>query len=53
MFMEKRQIEKGNMATVIGIFQNQYKNKKFLTVVKPGTQTRRFTHISDTIKVCY
>ena len=48
----KRQIEKGNMATVIGIFENQYKLKKFLTVVKPGTQTRRFTHISDTIKVC-
>ena len=41
------------MATVIGIFQNQFKNKKTLTVVKPGTQTRRFTHISDTIEVCF
>ncbi len=49
----KRQIEKGYMATVIGIFENQYKLKKPLTVVKPGTQTRRFTHISDTIKVCF
>ena len=49
----KRQIEKGDMATVIGIFQNQFKNKKTLTVVKPGTQTRRFTHISDTIEVCF
>ena len=48
----KRQIEKGDMATVIGIFQNQYKKKTPLTVVKPGTQTRRFTHISDTIGVC-
>ena len=38
------------MATVIGIFENQYKNGLPLTVVKPGTQTRRFTHISDTIK---
>ena len=47
------QIEVGNMATVIGIFQNQYLNKKPLTVVKPGTQTRRFTHISDTVKVCF
>ena len=46
------QIEKGNMATVIGIFQNQYKSKKPLTVVKPGSQTRRFTHISDTVNVC-
>ena len=41
------------MATVIGIFENQYKKNKPLTVVKPGNQTRRFTHISDTIKVCY
>ena len=41
------------MATVIGIFENQYENKKTLTVVKPGTQTRRFTHISDTVKVCF
>ncbi len=48
-----KQIETGDMATVIGIFQNQYKNKKMLTVVKPGTQTRRFTHISDTVSVCY
>tara|TARA_A100001388_G_C28695225_1_gene463342 strand:+ start:61 stop:948 length:888 start_codon:yes stop_codon:yes gene_type:complete len=47
-----RQIKFGDMATVIGIFENQYKKKLPLTVVKPGTQTRRFTHISDTIKVC-
>ena len=48
-----RQIETGDMATVIGIFQNQYKKKKTLTVVKPGNQTRRFTHILDTVNVCY
>ena len=48
-----RQIKKGDMATVIGIFENQYRSKKPLTVVKPGTQTRRFTHINDTIQVCY
>ena len=47
-----RQICKGDMATVIGIFQNQFSKNKLLTVVKPGTQTRRFTHIYDTIKVC-
>ncbi len=46
------QIENGSMATVIGIFQKQFKNNKSLTVVKPGTQSRRFTHISDTINVC-
>ena len=48
-----RQISKGKMATVIGIFENQYKKKIPITVVKPGTQSRRFTHIDDTVKVCY
>ena len=48
-----RQIKKGKMATVIGIFEDLYKNKKPLTVVKPGSQTRRFTHIKDTVEVCY
>ena len=48
-----RQISKGKMATVIGIFENQYKSKLPLTVVKPGTQSRRFTHIDDTVKICY
>ena len=47
-----RQIATGDMATVIGIFENQYKQKKPLTVVKPGTQSRRFTHVDDTVKVC-
>ena len=35
------QIETGHMATVIGIFKDQYENLP-LTVVKPGSQTRRF-----------
>ena len=48
-----KQISKGDMATVIGIFENQYINKKPLSVVRPGTQSRKFTHIYDTIKVCY
>ena len=47
------QIRTGKMATVIGIFENCYKNNKLLKVVKPGTQSRRFTHIFDTIEVCY
>ena len=41
------------MSTVIGIFEEAYNNKKPLPVVRPGTQTRRFTHIDDTIRVCY
>ena len=48
-----RQIEKGSMATVIGIFENQFKNNKPLTVVRPGNQTRRFTHVDDTVQACY
>ena len=48
-----KQIKVGDMATVIGIFEYQYLNKKPLTVVKPGNQTRRFTHIFDTVQVCY
>ena len=48
-----RQIETGSMATVIGIFEQQYKRKKPLTVVKPGTQSRRFTHVDDTVAACY
>ena len=48
-----RQIRIGDMATVIGIFEHQYLNKKPISVVRPGSQTRRFTHIRDTIKVCY
>ncbi len=47
------QICKGQMSTVIGIFEDHYKRKKALPVVKPGTQTRRFTHINDTINICY
>ena len=47
------QISKGNMATVIGIFENAYLNKKPLPVVLPGTQSRRFTHIKDTVEICY
>ena len=47
------QICNGDMATVIGIFEEFYKKKKPLPVVKPGNQSRRFTHIDDTVKVCY
>jgi len=48
-----KQICKGKMATVIGIFEDHYKRKKPLPVVRPGTQSRRFTHILDTIEICY
>ena len=47
------QICEGKMATVIGIFENCFKKNKPLPVVKPGNQTRRFTHINDTVEICY
>ena len=47
------QISTGDMATVTGIFENQFKKGIPLTVVRPGTQSRRFTHIDDTVNVCY
>ena len=46
------QIKVGDMATVVGIFEDQYNKNKPITIVRPGTQTRRFTHIDDTINTC-
>ena len=48
-----KQICSGSMATVIGIFEDQYSKNKSLTVVKPGSQSRRFTHVYDTVEACY
>jgi len=47
------QISIGKMATIIGIFQTQYKEKKPFTIVRPGSQIRDFTHIDDIIEGCY
>ena len=48
-----KQICSGSMATVIGILEDQYSKKKPLSVVRPGTQSRSFTHINDTVDACY
>jgi len=48
-----RQVCIGSMATVIGIFEKQFEKKIPLTIVKPGSQTRRFTHVTDTVEACY
>jgi UDP-glucose 4-epimerase len=48
-----KQINSGSMATVIGIFEKQFTENKPLTIVRPGTQSRRFTHIDDTVDACY
>ena len=47
-----KQICRGDMATVVGIFEDHFKNKKPLPIVKPGSQTRRFTHVKDTVNAC-
>ncbi|WP_099340044.1 NAD-dependent epimerase/dehydratase family protein [Candidatus Fonsibacter ubiquis] len=48
----EKQICEGDMATVVGIFENHFLRGKKLPIVKPGTQVRRFTHVFDTIKAC-
>ncbi|CAO6130743.1 WcaG Nucleoside-diphosphate-sugar epimerases [Candidatus Pelagibacterales bacterium] len=48
----ERQIGKGDMATVVGIFEDCFRLGKKLPVVRPGTQVRRFTHVYDTVKAC-
>ena len=47
------QIKNSSMSAVIGIFETQYKRKEPLTIVKPGTQRRDFTHIDDIVRGCY
>ena len=47
------QILNSPMSAVIGIFETQFKKNKSLTIVKPGTQKRDFTHIDDIINGCY
>jgi UDP-glucose 4-epimerase len=48
----ERQICKGDMATVVGIFEDCFRLGKKLPVVRPGIQERRFTHVLDTVKAC-
>ena len=46
------QIMKSPMSAVIGIFESRYKKGLPLTIVRPGTQRRDFTHISDIVRGC-
>ena len=43
------QIEEGTYATVIGIFEKQYRDGQPLTIVGNGEQRRDFTHIDDIV----
>lgn len=44
-----REISTGTYATLIAKFHQKIKNGEKLTVTSPGTQTRNFTYIGDTI----
>ena len=43
------QVEEGTWATIIGKFENQFRNNKPLTIVGDGEQRRDFTHIDDIV----
>ena len=43
------QIEDGTYATMLGIFEKQYKNGEPLTITGDGEQRRDFTHIDDIV----
>jgi len=43
------QVEEGTWSTVIGKFENQFRNNKPLTIVGDGEQRRDFTHIDDIV----
>lgn len=44
-----REIQTGKYATLIAIFKEKMIKSEPLTIVKPGTQKRNFTHIDDII----
>ena len=47
-----KQIYNSSMAAALGVFESNYRQKKPLPVVKPGSQTRKFTHVKDTVDAC-
>jgi len=44
-----REIATGKYATLIALFKDKMKNGKTLTVRKPGSQERNFTHVDDIV----
>jgi len=45
----KREISSGKYATLIASFKEKMRKGDILTVVKPGTQKRNFTHVDDVV----
>jgi UDP-glucose 4-epimerase len=46
----KREISDGKYATLIALFRQKVLKNKSLTVVKPGSQKRNFTHVKDIVE---
>ncbi len=44
-----REISRGKYATLIALFKEKIKNNEPLTIVRPGTQKRNFTHVNDIV----
>jgi len=44
-----RQLEEGDFATVLGIWERQYRNKQPLTITGDGLQRRDFIHVDDIV----
>ena len=45
----EHQLEDGAYATVLGIFEKQYRENQLLTITSDGEQRRDFTHINDIV----
>ena len=45
----KKQMESGNYATLMGIFEKQYREKKPFTIVGDGNQKRDFIYVGDVV----
>lgn len=44
-----REMSSGDYATLIGIYREKMRQGQNLPVVRPGTQTRNFTHVKDIV----
>lgn len=45
-----REISHGKYATLIALFKEKVRKNEPLTVVRPGTQKRNFTHVNDIVR---
>ena len=53
MYTGQAKLKKERWLQLLVYLREILKKKRPLPVVRPGTQTRRFTHIEDTVSACY